>query len=49
LAYAAFRLGWCKMAAASVRGTDDEARLFHEYRRKYNLLSGSIRNLAPKC
>lgn len=33
LAYAAFRMGWCSMAAGPMRGTDDESRLLSDYRR----------------
>jgi hypothetical protein len=33
LAYAAFRMAWSKMAAVSVRGSDDEWRLRESYRR----------------
>jgi hypothetical protein len=33
LAYAIFRLAWAKMAAASVTGTEEEARLLRDYRR----------------
>ncbi len=37
LAYAAFRMAWCKMGALSVRGMEDEPRLRREYWR-YRLL-----------
>lgn len=33
LAYAIFRLGWSKMASASVAGTEEEVRLLRDYRR----------------
>jgi len=33
LAYVAFRLAWCRMAASSVQGTEDETRLLREYQR----------------
>lgn len=32
-AYTAFRLGYCKMAAESLAGTDEEERLLRDYRR----------------
>jgi hypothetical protein len=32
-AYTAFRIGYCKMAAESLAGTDEEERLLREYRR----------------
>ncbi len=41
-AYAAFRLGWSKMAAASVRGTADEDRLQKDVGRYHEVLSSIL-------
>ncbi len=43
VAYATFRLGWSRMAAASVAGSDEETRLLHDagrYRRRLQRLTG---------
>jgi hypothetical protein len=37
-AYAAFRMGYCKMAAESMRGTEEEARLQRDYIRYRQVL-----------
>jgi hypothetical protein len=41
LAYAAFRLGWSRMAAASVQGNEDEPRLLAEHSR-YQAILGRL-------
>ena len=33
LAYAVFRMGYCKMAAEAMRGTDEAGRLTRDYQR----------------
>lgn len=38
IAYASFRLAWSKMALATVRGSDEEARLAKDYRRYRRIL-----------
>jgi hypothetical protein len=38
-AYTAFRLGYCRMAADSMRSTQEEERLYREYRRYRTLLA----------
>jgi hypothetical protein len=42
LGYTAFRMGWSKMAAAAMQGTDDEALLQRDYRR-YRAIAQRLR------
>jgi hypothetical protein len=42
IAYAAFRLGWSRMAAASVSGSADEGRLLHDAVRYRGVLERSL-------
>ena len=42
LAYTAFRMGWSRMAAAAMQGTDDEALLQRDYRR-YRAIAQRLR------
>jgi hypothetical protein len=44
IAYATFRLGWSKMAMASVHDSDEEARLARDYRRYRQLLQKLMSN-----
>jgi hypothetical protein len=43
IAYAAFRMGYCKMAAAAMRDSDEELRLKRDYARYRDLLEARLR------
>jgi hypothetical protein len=43
IAYAASRLGYCKMAAAAMRGSDEEFRLARDHARYRDFLSARLR------
>jgi hypothetical protein len=45
-AYAAFRLGYCKMAAESMSGSEEQGRLYQEYQRYRALLAMWLPNLS---
>ncbi len=45
-AYTAFRLGYCKMAAESMSGSEEQGRLYQEYQRYRALLAMWLPNLS---